>query len=44
VSSQIGALLCPAAKEFQCVVLFQLRRYCDVPFFFFRGKMENEII
>jgi hypothetical protein len=28
VSSQIGAVLCPAAKGFQCAVLFQLRRSC----------------
>jgi hypothetical protein len=30
VSSQIGAVLCPAAKGFQCAVLFQLRRSCGV--------------
>jgi hypothetical protein len=28
VSSKIGAVLCPAAKGFQCAVLFQLRRSC----------------
>jgi hypothetical protein len=28
VSSQIGEVLCPAAKGFQCAVLFQLRRSC----------------
>jgi hypothetical protein len=28
VSSQIGAVFCPAAKGFQCAVLFQLRWSC----------------
>jgi hypothetical protein len=31
LSNQIGAVLCPAAKGFQCPVLFQLRRSCGVP-------------
>jgi hypothetical protein len=36
VSSQIGAVLCHAAKRFQCVLLFQLRRNCGVPVFLSR--------
>ena len=27
----LGACLCPAAKGFQCAMLFQLRRPCGVP-------------
>jgi hypothetical protein len=38
VWSQIGAVLCPAAKGFQCSVLFQLRRSCGVAVFLSQVK------
>jgi hypothetical protein len=41
LSSQIGAVLCPAAKGFQCVVLFQLRPSCGVPVFLSRQIGES---